>query len=142
MKEENIRRFNYAVRQVIRQGKRSIINGFCTYRGEEGSRCAIGWLIDDKTANKHNNKLLISLLDDADGECWLSQLSKEEESIFIDLQDAHDCSGDVDFVKDFKERVEALRKEYNIPEDDKFIKYDVDYFLSSSPATDKVVETV
>jgi hypothetical protein len=39
--------FNHVATHLIKQGRRSVRNGQCAYRGNDGTRCAAGCLIDD-----------------------------------------------------------------------------------------------
>lgn len=39
--------FNFVKTRLLKQGKRSTYNGVCQYRGSQGLRCAVGWLITD-----------------------------------------------------------------------------------------------
>lgn len=40
--------FNYVVAQLLQQGQRSEKFGMCSYRGDKGRKCAVGWLIPDR----------------------------------------------------------------------------------------------
>lgn len=64
--------FDRVATHLIRQGRRSLVAGICVYRGADGTRCAIGALIDDnlmaalneRTSGAANTMGLCSLLND------------------------------------------------------------------------------
>lgn len=47
----NQKTFNKAARHLLKQGKRAKIGGFCKYRGDEGTKCAVGCLIPNRLYN-------------------------------------------------------------------------------------------
>ncbi len=45
---QNQKTFNKVYRHLIRQGEKSVKNGVCVYRGNNGLRCAVGALIPNR----------------------------------------------------------------------------------------------
>lgn len=101
--------FDHVVSNLIRQGKQSIDgdNG-CAYRSEDGSRCAIGWLIPDEVyytgfEGMSATDLIVSYWDriiDVEGiRCFVSVTTSSfnnthvDAPILSDLQNAHDQMG-------------------------------------------------
>ena len=112
--------FDTATSAIILQGKRSegSMNGetMCLYRGPEGTKCAVGFLLSDADilfyGIKENSNpcdfpsTLIAKLVPGD----TIATSKE---FLLDLQTAHDMAGS-DFVNDFKRRAHEVARKYNL----------------------------
>lgn len=49
---------DYAVKKIVEQGEMSICSdNICVYENSNGSRCAVGWLIDDAEVRKFSGSL-------------------------------------------------------------------------------------
>lgn len=116
MNEEEALR--YAVRKTLEQGKQSLNeNGKCSYRGQGGICCAVGFLIDDKY---YDTKLEGCSV--ADGEVVDSldlsgiEITSKVIDTLMELQDCHDNCMTTGFTEDFKSRVEHKIKQGHLPE--------------------------
>jgi hypothetical protein len=111
--------FNIAARGIIDQGGPSVTFGQsylggthglprCSYRGDSGSKCAIGHLIPDQEYNDRFDSFPMSLVD----LCKIVENLKEMEISFLNLlQNAHDgaySEKDVPFLKGYKERMHTI----------------------------------
>lgn len=97
-----------AIRKVIAQGKRSFSQGYCLYRGPDGTKCALGHLIPDELYTRDIEGKNIYAALNAIG---LQLPLKAVRELGI-LQRCHDKSS-VPFVNEFIARVKNnLPKEY------------------------------
>ena len=116
--EEQKRRqfwFDTAVRGLASQGfERSLskagdgVTERCAYRGSEGRKCAVGWLMNDEEALEADRRLLsgFSLLL-LNGQ----NLSIEDRFFLSDLQDAHDGGPEGDLMQ---QRLIEFAEEYGL----------------------------
>lgn len=114
--------FTRAVLGVIAQGKPSMTDVSCAYRGPNGTKCAVGFLIEDdflppdlnEDAGLADNEeiweaILVSNPDLA------PQLGPEARRMLEKLQNAHDNAAlDTPFVASFIHRARKLADEYNL----------------------------
>lgn len=115
--------FDTACAAIIAQGKPSLMikpggGHSCRYRGPDGTKCAIGFLLSD--GQIENYRVMENDTPSQFPEALLDQLITEggiqERIAFLsDLQDCHDqaarCS---DFVAAFKKNANAFAKNYNL----------------------------
>lgn len=82
--------FDTVCEHAAKQGRKSIVEGSCKYRGPDGTKCFIGALIpDDKYYTSLENKVVGS----SSVEKVLRSTDIEFDSIFLmDLQNIHDDS--------------------------------------------------
>ena len=110
--------FNKAYIGIIKQGKPSMTHsGTCKYEAKDGSRCAVGMLIDEAELRKTMDSFepariadIINKVTDEDGDS-VSELKLpawviNENELLTDIQGAHDFAGH-DILED-KERSEFL----------------------------------
>mgnify|MGYP000506341859 CR=1 FL=1 len=92
--------FDYVVRKLFEQGCKSTVSNdgdlHCAYRGNDGTKCAGGWLIRDE---QYNPKM--------EGYSWMVvvgmyDLCSNHMDLVTDLQDIHDSYGTQDWRKAFK----------------------------------------
>lgn len=107
--------FNKAYIGVMTQGVQSKSNGSCLYRGPNGTKCAVGFLIDDDVAKAWDDNSGIIV------DCNLKLLSAEMEDDFranmdllIEMQSIHDSDDFEDFSTTFKTRMADLAKEQGL----------------------------
>lgn len=85
--------FDTATRGIISQGGKSADDyGECLYRGPDGRKCAVGWLISDFVAEEH----------EGEGAHYIQTkrpnlFSSRGWDLLDELQHAHDTSGVDDF---------------------------------------------
>jgi len=105
--------FDKVATALIKQGKPSIgEDTACSYFNKDGSRCAIGWLVDESVARDFQklcpNEAVYGLtkkfrLEDIIGDVELGFLSN--------IQDAHDMGSDKpDWLDSFKREMEDIAK--------------------------------
>ena len=110
--------FYRAVNAVIEQGAPSRNeNGECSYLCEDGKKCAIGHLIKDEFYTTELESR--SLRDDKVKDALKESIGIEvigiplSLSLLLDLQIAHDASGDGDdFISNFKRSVKTIENEW------------------------------
>ena len=78
--------FDYVVEHLYKQGKPSMSNGKCAYRGENGLKCAAGILISDDVYQEQWDWCKISYSD----LCRIGDVQSAHEGLVIWLQNAHD----------------------------------------------------
>jgi hypothetical protein len=106
--------FDKAYLGLVAQGKRSYENG-CKYRTKDGLKCAVGFLIDDKTAEEWDNFGSIDQvkchIDREDLPDWLFTNSPMLQRI----QQAHDDLADDDaFIIEFKHEMANIATSYGL----------------------------
>jgi hypothetical protein len=112
--------FDYVLGFITKQGKRSMENDMCMYRGvDEGSACAAGCLIPDADYrpefDKGNGKLTVVY--DAKGQNAVSDyfLDRGFDPMFLRaLQRAHDCADDHNFEATFHTYMSRFAEQYNL----------------------------
>jgi hypothetical protein len=110
--------FDQAVLGVVGQGKRSVnAAGKCLYRGPNGLKCAVGFLIADKRYNAEYNGAgasspeVINMIEASIGR----ELKNIEISVLESLQTMHDgCERPGHFIDDFIRGVTCVAKDYNL----------------------------
>lgn len=80
--------FNISVPALLKQNCKSISRGMCKYRGNDGTRCAIGHLIPDSIYDKEMEGKRIPTLYSFPA---IKELFKDCDHVFLyELQDVHD----------------------------------------------------
>lgn len=117
--------FNYVIDHLRRQGKKSLMRdrpvfgpGFCSYRGDGGTMCAIGALItDDEYDNAWEGQGIDRILKNWRLNSTLHACISQHEEMLLDLQTFHDewlIYEDCVFNNDSEDRVAFLRKKWDI----------------------------
>lgn len=114
--------FDRAVLGVVTQGKPSVtaatnFNGIrCMYRGEAGTKCAVGHLINDANytleleGGGSNHHLVIHALEQS-----LGKLPENSTGLLARLQQAHDsANGYSDFLLTFVNRARLIATNFNL----------------------------
>jgi hypothetical protein len=125
--------FDTGARGLIAQGKKSLsIGGNCCYRGEEGSKCALGFSIPDKEYKDSWDKSggTVPYVKPSSGlpksiqassiaiAKALGCLNEREATALRDLQMCHDNARDAsEFVQDVKGRLQHFAMKYNLNPD-------------------------
>lgn len=82
--------FDYVVTKLAEQGKPSVgQGGKCQYRGEDGCKCAVGWLISDKQYDHEWDKFSGMSVDATTVSSVMDELGYSR-SLLRSLQNAHD----------------------------------------------------
>ena len=106
--------FNEVWTKITAQGRASMMDGACVYRGDDGSACAIGCLIDDETAQRLPNwavdEIEPELLPD-----WMRPM----QYFLGAIQTAHDFATPIDgltppFLSEFHRRMRAIAASENL----------------------------
>ena len=113
--------FDRAVIGVITQGKPSVTKtacgaSRCLYRGEAGTKCAVGHLIDDAvyTPDLEGNECVRTLVMQA-LEQSLGKLPEDSFNLIIQLQLTHDvASTGSDFLPAFIARAREIAADFNL----------------------------
>jgi len=116
--------FNYVIDHLRHQGKKSMARdrpvfnpGFCAYRGDGGTMCAVGALItDDEYENGWEGSGINRLLKKSLPSDLYVCISQHDEMLY-DLQTFHDewlVYEDCVFNNDSENRVAFLRKKWDI----------------------------
>ena len=105
--------FDTVVKAIIKQGKRSIIDGVCQYRGPNGYKCAAGHLIPDSDYKPEWEGSTVT------AEEISACLKKEGHNLGLvkQLQMCHDGFGvgdDVKFIEHFLEEAEKVAKNFKL----------------------------
>lgn len=103
--------FNTAYTGIIAQGRQSLNKkGDCRYRGPDGLKCGIGFMIDDATAELWEGIAISSINKFGPPPDWVV----ENIDLLIMIQDAHDREVDdeEDFIEEFTQRMENLAQHY------------------------------
>lgn len=86
--------FDYVVTKLAEQGKLSLsTHGSCMYRGAEGTKCAVGWLIPDTEFDPKWDESPGDLLRARHSPRKLLEGKGHGLEFLQDLQSAHDSSG-------------------------------------------------
>jgi hypothetical protein len=94
--------FNQVKRHLLKQGKRSTINGTsCRYRGDKDTKCAAGCLMSDKEYKRS-----------FEGHGWRHLVDKGEvpnthKSLIVDLQGIHDGRSPSNWENDLRSYAKA-----------------------------------
>lgn len=105
--------FNRAVAGVIKQGRPSVdAAGRCLYRGPDGLRCAVGWLIPDELYEPEMEGVNTNWL----RVMWPRAMSACDNRFLVrELQEAHDwASMRGDFLREFKKQCRGVAARYGL----------------------------
>lgn len=105
--------FNKVYEALLEQGKSSTKNGICKYRGQGGSKCAIGHLIPDELYNPNIEGLMFNSLPEYILENILEN-NEDCKSLLLRLQRAHDQQLNFYGIKEWKERMKEIADEFNL----------------------------
>lgn len=100
--EEVIEMVRFAIRAMLKQGKRSTNSEGCMYRGPEGTKCAIGHLIPDELYDEvemESNAALYVF--------HILGLTGDALTYLDNLQSCHDYANDYNFVESFTKNIKA-----------------------------------
>lgn len=104
---QNQKTFNKVYKHLIKQGKKSVgEHGSCLYRGQDGTKCAVGCLIPDRLYNKdieHKSAVFRTVRN------VLEQLG-HDPSFCQELQMIHDNRG----VASWPNELEVLAEKYSL----------------------------
>lgn len=84
---------DFVVRKLFQQGKQARANHDCAYRGSDGTKCAVGFLIPDEEYHRElecygpGTEPLKSVIHRAMGQTYLSAM---QEDLLYALRSAHD----------------------------------------------------
>ena len=110
--------FNYVISHLRLQGRTSIADGICKYRGDRGTKCAVGALMtDDEYSWRWENEHIFTLIEDKMLPDDLHRRLEPHLSMLIDLQRLHDdylCYNNGSFTENSENRVDELRKKWSI----------------------------
>jgi hypothetical protein len=108
--------FNTAYLGVLSQGGPSKAGNMCKYRGPNGRKCGVGWLIDDDTAAKWDKAELPAFDDIAAADPdWLAPWMHKNAKLITAIQGAHDSpDADVDFLGDFTRIMAIIAAQHNL----------------------------
>lgn len=102
---------------LLEQKCRSLSDGFrCAYRGENGTKCAVGALIDDRfydlylEENSIKDPRVLVAVEQSIGR----ELSFREQQMLHDLQNLHDNYSVTDWESDLKHLAEEHLAEENL----------------------------
>lgn len=105
--------FDYVVGKIREQGKPSFVNHRCVYRGEEGAKCAAGWLMSNALVEQLEALSIV-------WKNWWG-LRRDDvvpfyhEDLIILLQDAHDEAARSSFFMEvFEENIYDLATRLNL----------------------------
>lgn len=100
--------FDIMVRHLRQQGCRALRNGVCCYRGDHGTKCAVGALITDEQYDimTRPNGLEWSLGPTAE----LIGMSRDDRDFLRAVQAVHDGVP----IKDWDEHLREIAVEYNL----------------------------
>jgi hypothetical protein len=108
--------FDRAVLGVVTQGKPSVTAVACMYRGEAGTKCAVGHLINDAVytpeleTNGCRSKIVQAALEQSIGELPASSLG-----LLVLLQRAHDGASEFsDFLPEFTALARLIATDFNL----------------------------
>jgi hypothetical protein len=105
---------NFVAEKLRAQNGSSTSHCGCAYRGENGRRCAVGWLIPDELYKPfmENEVVTQPIVRDV-----LKQLVSDEQiKLLIDLQDAHDSIDDVhgSFISQFNNNLQYICERHDL----------------------------
>lgn len=103
---------------MIKQGNPSVENGNCLYRGPDGRKCAIGFIIQNEDYEKDmNSESASTICFEYYGFNRGNEEVVKKVKFLEDIQHCHDRNWhkkDEFFIKDFKKDMDKLKKEYAI----------------------------
>lgn len=103
--------FMFVWRKLKGQGQKSLINEIgskCAYRGNNGTKCAAGWLIPDSVYKKDFESLSIELI------FAFPEVPQATITFIGALQQAHDYTGSLDFAPMLYKNMDMLRLNYDL----------------------------
>jgi hypothetical protein len=111
--------FNYVINHLRCQGGLSIALGICKYRGDQGTKCAIGALIGDDEYEDHwENKNILCLVDNKTLPDDLHKRLEPHKHMLDDLQQFHDnylfFNDNGSFEENSEAHIDELRKKWSI----------------------------
>lgn len=117
--------FDTAIEGVVSQGEaakqdrtstvlQDVTVSGCALRGQNGTKCAIGWCIPDDEYDPAMENLVVADLQDR-----IPALSEASEYFLLRLQNCHDLAArdhapSVDFIRAFLFRCENLAEDYSL----------------------------
>ena len=83
--------FNQIATGLMEQGKKSLVNGRCCYRSDDGSKCAAGMLIaDDEYKPVFDKRGTRGESSDWEGIVLMGYATKAHKELIMQLQNIHD----------------------------------------------------
>jgi hypothetical protein len=109
--------FDFVCLKVLEQGKPSYRGGACAYRGEDGLKCAVGHLIEDDAfaaeLDKRTLGVAVGMFNTEDFE-RLGWRGPAHLKLLSELQVAHDCAGDHEFVSGFSGAARDIARKFHL----------------------------
>ena len=125
-KKDIQKQFDYAVRQVIKQGRPAYsVEDGCRYRLKKGNtilKCPVGWLIPDSYFKANPDDIADTGISELNPSVYsyarMAPFQKDQD-ILRDLQGAHDdaakrCISDAAFVNEFKDGAKEIANSCNL----------------------------
>jgi hypothetical protein len=111
--------FNYVIGHLRLQGRTSIAGGICKYRGDRGTKCAVGALMaDDEYNPRWENKRIYTLIEHKMLPDDLHRRLEPHLLMLNDLQHLHDdylfYNDNGSFEKNSEAHIDELRKKWSI----------------------------
>jgi len=109
--------FDKVANALIKQGKPSLSeDGYCSYFNSDGSRCAIGWLVDKRMAKDFQKMCPNKSVYTVDEKFVLEGIIGVVDLQFLaSLQDAHDeDSPKSDWLDSFKNKMRGIATTYKL----------------------------
>lgn len=110
--------FDTAYIGVLKQGRQSLMpSGACAYRGSNGLKCALGFMIDDDTAEKWESIGAVDSLINRhnDGRITLPTWVVQYKNLLMSIQEAHDRATDPEgFVEYFSAEMQYIASQYKL----------------------------
>jgi hypothetical protein len=111
--------FNYVISHLRLQGRTSIADGICKYRGDRGTKCAVGALMTDDEYNLWwEDKHIFALIENKMLPDDLHRRLEPHLSMLDDLQQFHDnyllFNDNGSFEKNSEAHIDELRKKWSI----------------------------
>lgn len=108
--------FDTVYEALMKQGKASIRNGICQYRGPGGTKCAIGHLIPDDLYDPSIESLTFHSLPEyiTDHIVGDDEDYKTKNQLLYRLQRAHDQYLNFYGIKEWKESMKDIAYEFNL----------------------------
>jgi hypothetical protein len=118
LKKASLQRiFEFGLRHGREQAGVCLSNGACRMRGDNGFKCIVGAMIEDRLAaicdDPDSN---VPSCPDQDSDEWFALIGKNESKyrLLSALQRAHDRTVGQDFLPDFEDRMQKVATEFNL----------------------------